>query len=395
MPLPDATPDPAAVLAAFGRTGDVVALDPVAGAWSNRVWRLEATTGVLAVKQFRDAWDAGTWRGWTDQAWPLELAAQDAGVAMPRPVPARDGGWLAEVPGWPDHGEPVPVRVHEWVTGRIPEAGDLHNDTDSHTDRLADIGIGGDRIADTGSDPDRDGTTGGGVAAWVGATLATVHRLARQPTDTDPFPRPAEVDLDRWTTLAAEARRQLAPWARKMAAGTSTVEATAALVHEGLRRSESTVLCHGDVTAKNLLLTATGPRLCDWDLACPLVPRHELATVAVGLATLAGGTAATTTATAAGSGRNETGDPGRAVARAVVRGYTRGGGSIDGFWPTDLATGLRVGLDWLVFCVERALGLRPAAPDEVTRSASGVHALLDELPIRLALANRLDEILLG
>ncbi len=365
MPLPDATPDPVAVLAAFGQPGDVLALDPVAGAWSNRVWRLETTAGVLAVKQFRDAWDSGTWREWTDQAWPLELAAQSAGVGMPRPVPARDGGWLAEVPGRTDHGVAVPVRVHEWVAGRAPAAGDLDTDGDGDRDPDRDAGVG-DRVI------------GDGLAAWVGATLAAVHRLALQPTDTTPFPRPVGVDLDRWSTLTAEARHRHAPWAREMAARTATVEATAALVREGLDRSEPTVLGHGDVTAKNLLLTATGPRLCDWDLACPLVPRHELATVAVGLA----------------AGR-AAGHPARAVARAVVRGYTRAGGTVDGFRPTDLATGMRVGLDWLVFCVERALGVRAAPSGEVASSASLVPALLDELPVRLALSNRLDEVLLS
>ena len=43
-------------------------------------------------------------------------------------------------------------------------------------------------------------------------------------------------------------------------------------------------MTHGDVDQKNILLTADGPVLCDWDAAAPMIPARELADVAMSLA---------------------------------------------------------------------------------------------------------------
>lgn len=42
-------------------------------------------------------------------------------------------------------------------------------------------------------------------------------------------------------------------------------------------------MTHGDVDQKNLVLGVSGPVLCDWDLAVPLVPGRELADAALSL----------------------------------------------------------------------------------------------------------------
>jgi hypothetical protein len=94
--LPGDVPDPRAVLAAFGLRGEVTALTPVAGAWSNRVWRLAASGGAFAVKELRNPWRDPDWQHWLAEAWQFELRALHAGISMPEPIPnPADGQCLA------------------------------------------------------------------------------------------------------------------------------------------------------------------------------------------------------------------------------------------------------------------------------------------------------------
>jgi hypothetical protein len=94
-------------------------------------------------------------------------------------------------------------------------------------------------------------------------------------------------------------------------------------------------MTHGDIDQKNLLLTASGPALCDWDLAAPLVPRRELA---------------------------------------------------------DLGQSMMIGLDWVAFNVERAIGLRPAATAEVSLARGIVPGLLAAIPVQAAAASRVRDL---
>ena len=74
------------------------------------------------------------------------------------------------------------------------------------------------------------------------------------------------------------------------------------------------VLSHGDIDQKNMICTSRGPVLCDWDLVTPVVPRRELADVALSM----------------GGWRDA------AIARQVVRAYRRAGGDDSPFEPADL-----------------------------------------------------------
>jgi len=53
----DPAPVAGAVAAAFGLAGAVGPLEPVAGAWSNRVFRLVVGGEAYAVKELRNPWD--------------------------------------------------------------------------------------------------------------------------------------------------------------------------------------------------------------------------------------------------------------------------------------------------------------------------------------------------
>jgi hypothetical protein len=131
-------------------------------------------------------------------------------------------------------------------------------------------------------------------------------------------------------------------------------------------------MSHGDIDQKNIVLGG-GPALCDWDVAAPVVPRQELADVAL---SLAGWTNAR-------------------VAGHVVAGYLDacGGAQLE-FAPSDLGPSLMAGLDWLAFNVVRAIGTPPAEPAEVALGDRLVLELLGALPGQVASALRVEDFLM-
>ena len=93
-------PDPAAVIKAFGLPGPVTGWEAVGGAWSNRVYRLDAGGRRYAVKEMRNPWAEPRWQEWLAEAWSFEQRAIAAGVAAPRPVPnPADGSCLVSRSG--------------------------------------------------------------------------------------------------------------------------------------------------------------------------------------------------------------------------------------------------------------------------------------------------------
>jgi hypothetical protein len=57
-------PDPAAVIAAFGVDDPVTDWTAVGGAWSNRVYRLDAGGRRFAVQEMRNPWMDPHWQEW-------------------------------------------------------------------------------------------------------------------------------------------------------------------------------------------------------------------------------------------------------------------------------------------------------------------------------------------
>jgi Ser/Thr protein kinase RdoA (MazF antagonist) len=334
--IPDSAPSPAATLAAFGIRARATAMVPVAGAWSNRVYRLTTDGGSYAVKELLNPWREPRWLAWLDAAWRFELTALAAGIAMPAPVPGPSGGCVA----WVEQrgsAEPVPVRLHTWVEGTQPGPAPVTGPT----------------------------------ANWAGRTLATLHLLGIRAADRSLFPVPDTRTADEWPDLVSAARLARAPWADQLAAVRLAVAEIAALARAAGHRPGDEVMTHGDVDQKNILLTADGPVLCDWDVAAPMVPARELADVAMSLA---------------GWEQQE-------IGREVLRAYRAAGGPATGIRPCDLGQSLLSSLDWIALNVGRATGTQPAGPAEAALGGRLVPELLARLPHELALALRVDEFL--
>ena len=331
-------PDPAAVVTAFGLAGPATGWTPVGGAWSNRVFRLEAAGRRYAVKEMRNPWADPHWEQWLAESWVFERRAIAAGVAAPQPVPEPAGdGCLAWVsrrdPALPD----AAVRVHHWVAGNPPGPGPVPMRT----------------------------------ARWAGQALATLHGLRIRPRDRSLFPVPGTDTARRWPELAEAAQRSGVAWAHLLPAAAPAVSLIAELATSAGYRPDQEVITHGDIDQKNLLATAQGPVLCDWDLAIPLVPRRELADVALSL----------------GCWENF------AVSREVLRSYRQAGGDDTPVGPPDLGQSLMTGLDWTAFNVERAIGLRPATEAETTLARQLAPGLLAAIPHQVGVTMRIGGVL--
>jgi Ser/Thr protein kinase RdoA (MazF antagonist) len=230
-----AAPDPGAVLAAFGLPGTPVAMRPVAGAWSNRVYRLETTAGAYAVKELLDPWGGGRFTERLAEAWGVEVCAIAAGVSAPEPIAAPDGGPAARVARL--EGPDASVRVHRWARGTPAGAGPVSAE----------------------------------IAGWAGGVLARLHRMELRPRDRGVFPIPDAPAAREWSRLADAAARAGVPWAAAFLAVQPDVDTIARLVRSGGHRPAEEVMSHADVDQKNVLLGRSGPLLCDWDVASPVV----------------------------------------------------------------------------------------------------------------------------
>jgi hypothetical protein len=345
-------PDPVAIIAAFGLEGPVTGWEPVGGAWSNRVYRLDAGGRRYAVKELRNPWGEPRWQEWLAEAWSFEQRAIAAGAAAPQPVPnPSDGTCLA----W--------VRRQN-QTGQASQAGQASQDRrdSQHSHDSPDAPV---RVHHwTEGTPATPGPVTPETARWAGRTLAILHGLRITPQHRDLFPITSTAIAARWPELTEAARQSRAPWATTMEAAAPAVALIADLVRSAGFRPDQEVMTHGDIDQKNLLLTAAGPVLCDWDLAAPIVPRRELADVAMSLAAW-----------------TELG-----IAREVVRSYRLAGGDDTPIGPPDLGQSMMIGLDWAAFNVERALGLRPAAAAEASLARELVPGLLAAIPAQAAAA---------
>lgn len=332
------SPDAAGAIAAFGLQDPVTAWAAVGGAWSNRVYRLDAGERRFAVKELRNPWADSRWQDWLVESWSFEREAIAAGVAAPQPIPnPLDGSCLA----WVSRRDPelpmAAVRVHHWVDG----------------------------------DPVGLGPVEPQVAGWAGQVLAVLHGLGVRPQDRTVFLVPNTDTADRWTELTDAAERTGAAWARLLGAAAPAVSLMAELARTAGFLPDQEVMSHGDIDQKNLIAAATGPVLCDWDLAAPVVPRRELADVAMSLACWHD----------------------ISVAREVVRSYRLAGGDDTSFEPSDLGQCLMTGLDWIAFNVERAIGLRPATVAETALARKLAPELLAAIPHEVSVAIRVGDVL--
>lgn len=197
----------------------------VPGKASNRVYRLDTDQGSFAVKEL----DVD--RGWEyrfDDVFRLEMAAFEAGIAMPEPISAS-----------------ATVVVHRWVQG----------------EQLT------------------EGPVSKAFAFDVGAILATLHSL-----DVDwPDAPAAEPEPTDWAGLADQAAATRQPWAEELTRNVETFEAIAEFV-EASEPPGPVVLTHRDVQPWNLLNRAGHPVVLDWEISGRMEVSSELASTALGLA---------------------------------------------------------------------------------------------------------------
>lgn len=333
----DAPPAGGAVAAAFRLKGTAGTLRHVPGAWSNRVFRLTVGSETFAVKEMRDPWQSSGRTDWLAEAWEFEQRAIAAGVAAPEPIPnPADGSCLAVVERHGEGGEAV-VRVHRWIEG----------------------------------DPAPLGPASGALACWSGETLALLHGLEERPGRREVFPVLNVDNAERWTSLTDAADRAGAPWAHLMHAASAAVAAIAELAVESGHRPDQEVMTHGDVDQKNVVVNIAGAHLCDWDGAAPLVPRREVADVAMSMA---------------GWERFD-------IAKEVIRTYRAAGGELEQLTAADLGQPMMIGVDWIVLNVERALRLRSVSDEEAALGSRLVPDLLMRLPHHLDIAERIHELL--
>lgn len=252
------------VAAAFGLghpTGD---LHPIQAA-SNETWRLDCGSGAFLVKRLGPG--ATTYRlHELETAMELERRALEAGVSAAVPVPPVEPlfGWVTVLPdgAW---------RAYEWLD---------HTSTDP---------VGPDSL-------------------WFGTTLATLHRLYPLPGTAQPPWRwlgvHAASDWERWI---AEAGRRQRPWAPVADGEVEAVLHVTADVRRIYGQASDAVVGHGDFGPWNVLQTAGGPVLIDWDSAGPTTATTELGRAVVAF-----------------------GDDDLARMRGLVTAYTDAGGVVSG-----------------------------------------------------------------
>ena len=305
------------VLAAFGLPGKIISAELVGRAWSNRVFHVCTSDGEYAIKELLNPWQEPDWLAWLEEAAAFELRAAQAGIAMPRPITSSQGLIFVEVGS-------ATYRAHEWIVGR----------------------------------PCPDGPVDEQTARLIGAELARIHALQHFPGRADVFPTMTRATIDGWDALVSRLADHDQELAGRAAAVAPAVRRIGELVDRSRTDFSGQPMSHGDVDQKNLIITANGPVLCDWDVAAPWPPRQELARTALSLAAWK--------------------IPG--VARAVIAGYREAGGEAYEIAAEDLGVDISVGLDWTVLCLERAVGLRDDGEQrrrEATESVVGLLADLD------------------
>ncbi|WP_219470516.1 aminoglycoside phosphotransferase family protein [Nonomuraea rhizosphaerae] len=256
---------------------------PLTGYGTAGAWRLDTDRGRWAVKAVTpvEPWEPVAMR----DAGELERGALAAGLLVPRPVEPRGDsfGYWAAVPGRAGY-----VRVSEWVTGDQPR-------------------IPVDKP----------------LAAWLGETVAALADVA-PPASAGHGRGYAFLSEDEWRERAGAAEALVGRQeARELLAAAG--EATA-IVEAGLANAPPMVVCHRDISFRNILLTSGGPALIDFDLAGPESPWWELVHFAflVACASLGGDEPEPVLVAAAVSAYAERGGPVGAAGTLAFTGLLRG-----------------------------------------------------------------------
>jgi len=234
------------------------------------VWRFDTESGPWVVKVDKPWGDF--WYGVAAQGGKFEAAAWDAGVAMAEPHrPVSDGVGL-----WQPIGEGRLAKAARFLEGAHPVP-----------------------------------PLSAPLAEWAGGTVAALARLgivADPAVDADYVIHPQD-EWDEWLGEARDLGVLDAEQARALKDASIRI---AEITEAGLASKPVKLVMHRDFSYLNILVTAEGPVLLDFDSAGPSVPWWEMISVAWELA-------------GPGLGVME---PERALVEAGLAGYAAAGGPI-------------------------------------------------------------------
>jgi hypothetical protein len=318
--------------------------EPVTGGSSAAAWRVNTARGRWLVKTMPPpaAWQLHEMR----VSGQLERAAYEAGVPMPEPAepagaPAAGAGPAggAELTGgagpagyWaPLSGGGGYARASAWVDGRPP-----------------------------------DGRVPRSLATWLGRTLAAIEGLGLpgDPAAEAAYPVYPVPDWQEWLDQAVAAGT-LGP-AQAAGALTAVSDGTA-LVTEALAAAPDFRLAHRDVSRSNIMITAAGPVLVDFDYAGPEVPWWEFVQHCFDLASPALGER----------------PPRPGLIHVALASYLAAGGTGGPGRPEAFAGLVRGMLGNLAYQLWLAAGHRPATANRRAAAARSVRQLAARLPVIL------------
>jgi len=245
----------------------------------------------------------------------LERAAAAAGVAMPAPVEPR----VDAVGYWARLDATVFARVCAWVE------------------------VTGPTVVTTE------------LATWAGTTLAVIGRLdlPGDPTAEAAYPVHPVADWPEWLATAIATGLCTAEQAGNLL---SLVTEATNRVHAELAMGPGFRLAHRDMSRDNILCTADGPVLVDFDHAGPEVPWWEVTHFVFALAW---------------AGHRE---PRPDIVRAALAAYRAATGPSGPPTPTAFTGILAATLRAMAYNLWLATGRRPATPERRTTAEGVVHA---------------------
>jgi Ser/Thr protein kinase RdoA (MazF antagonist) len=294
-----------AIAAAFG-AGRPLGFERVTRGAMGAVWKLSTSAGHYAAKE-------PFWFEWQEEAVAEEVAFRavcaTAGVPSPEPVTTPAGGHVADCNG-------TTWRLYRWADGVVPS----HSDVD--------------------------------VTVWVAGQMGAMHSLDWQTGDHQPEPWYHRVDVE-WDELAGRAAAAGVDWAGELGRLVPLCAELTSLVNSA--PIGDMVWCHRDLTNTNVLRSAAGRVLVDWDNAGPMAPWRELGAVLV----------------------NHVGAEGNL--RRIVDAYRAADGPGEIAGPEGFATGLAILLNHLNGQVSAALDTA-LAPEHREYAVTSVLGLLRAMP---------------